>query len=490
MPINRRDFFAMLGGIKPTTTPNQAVADDFSPRSPELHILSRLTWGVTPKDVANIQQMGIEGYIEWQLNPDSIPDPLVDDFMSKRQVLSMSTTQLRQIANEQYGFVIGNMLWARLYRATYSERQLHELMVEFWTDHFNIPLQDYLTEKIIDDREVIRKHALGNFRQLLFASAQSPAMLMYLDNDVSDKEHPNENYARELMELHTLGVNGGYTEQDVVEVARALTGWTIEYGRDDMFVFNLDMHDTGEKTVLGVTMPAGRGIEDGLQVLDILAYHPSTARFIAQKLCRRFIADFPPDSIVQSTSEVFFTTGGDIRATMRHLLLSNEFMNAYGQKFRRPIDFIVGTLRVLRDGIDVDNTYIFIDPLEAMGQLPYARHPPNGYPDVADAWLNTNGLLYRWNVGLNMALAGEGYAEGIVLNLDAVIPLVETIGELVDMVAERILTVSLPADLRQLFISLMTVDGNADTPLDDRTRRTYLPTLVGLMIASPQFQWH
>ncbi|HRF97758.1 MAG TPA: DUF1800 family protein, partial [Aggregatilineales bacterium] len=205
------------------------------------------------------------------------------------------------------------------------------------------------------------------------------------------------------MELHTLGVNGGYTEQDVVEVARALTGWSTEYGRDDMFVFKMDMHDTGEKFVLGQALPAGRGIEDGLQVLDILAYHPSTARFIAQKLCRRFIADFPPDSIVQSTAEAFFNSGGDIRATMRHLLLSDEFMNAYGQKFRRPLDFVIGTLRALRDGLDVDNIYVFIEPLEGMGQVPYAWHPPNGYPDVAGAWLNTNGLLYRWNVGLNMA---------------------------------------------------------------------------------------
>jgi uncharacterized protein (DUF1800 family) len=489
MPVNRRDFFAMLGGVAPVK-PNQAVADDFSPRSAELHVLSRLTWGVTPQDVTNIQQMGIEGYIEWQLAPETIPDPRIDDFMSKRQVLSMNALELSQIANSQYGFVLSNMLWARLFRATYSERQLHELMVEFWTDHFNIPLQDYLTEKIIDDREVIRKYALGNFRQLLFASAQSPAMLMYLDNDVSDKEHPNENYARELMELHTLGVNGGYTEADVKEVARALTGWSTEYGRDDMFVFKMDMHDTGEKIVLGQALPAGRGIEDGLQVLDILAYHPSTARFIAQKLCRRFIADFPPDSIVQSTAEAFFNSGGDIRATMRHLLLSDEFMNAYGQKFRRPLDFVIGTLRALRDGLDVDNIYVFLEPLEGMGQVPYAWHPPNGYPDVAGAWLNTNGLLYRWNVGLNMALAGEGYAEGIALNLDAVIPSVATVGELVDIATERILTVALPADLRQLFINLLNRDGDASALVDDRLRRDYLPTLVGLMIASSQFQWH
>lgn len=487
MPINRRDFFAMLGGRMPTRS--QGRADDFMPRSPELHVLSRLTWGVTPKDVEAIQQMGIEGYIEWQLNPEAISDPRIDDFISKRQILNMPTTQLRAIADEQYGFVYSTVLWARLFRATYSERQLYELMVEFWTDHFNIPLQDYLTEKTIDDREVIRKHALGNFRDLLFASAQSAAMLMYLDNDVSDKEHPNENYARELMELHTLGVNGGYTEQDVVEVARALTGWTIQYGRDNMFVFDMNMHDTGEKTVLGVAMPAGRGIEDGLQVLDILAYHPSTARFIAQKLCRRFVADFPPDSIVQSTAEVFFSTGGDIRATMRHLLLSDEFMNAYGQKFRRPLDFMVGTLRVLRDGLDVDNIYTFIEPLEGMGQVPYAWHPPNGYPDVTDAWLNTNGLLYRWNVALNMALAGEGYVDGISLNLDVVIPQANTVSELVDVVIENLVPVSFLPELRQSFVNLLNRNGDASAPVDERLRRQYLPILVGLVIASPQFQW-
>lgn len=470
-------------------THHQGRADDFIPRSPELHVLSRITWGVTPRDVERIRQMGIREYIEWQLNPEAIPDPVVDDFMLKRQILSMSAAQLRPIAEQQYGFVYTTLLWARLFRAAYSERQLYEMMVEFWTDHFNIPLEDYLTEKTIDDREVIRKHAMGNFRDLLFASAQSPAMLMYLDNDVSDKEHPNENYARELMELHTLGVNGGYTERDVVEVARALTGWTVRYDRDNMFFFDMNMHDTGEKTVLGVTMPAGRGIEDGLQVLDILAYHPSTARFIAQKLCRRFIADFPPESIVQSTAEVFFNTGGDIRATMRHLLLSDEFMNAYGQKFRRPLDFVIATLRVLRDGLDVDNTYTFIEPLEGMGQLPYAWHPPNGYPDVTDAWLNTNGLLYRWNLALNMALAGEGYLEGVALNLDAIIPPAATVGELVDVTVERLLPVSFPPDLRQLLINLINRNGDPAAPVDERLRRQYLPILVGLVIASPQFQW-
>jgi hypothetical protein len=497
MQVSRRDFLklsslaaaATLGmgktihwtGLRPVYAAEQSQA---------LHVLNRLTWGVRPEDVARIEAMGIEGYIDWQLNPEGIDDPLIDEFLGNYPVLLTSRQELYAAESEDYGLVHDAALWARLYRAVYSERQLYELMVEFWTDHFNIPISDLLTDKIIDDREVIRKHALGRFRDLLFASAQSPAMLYYLNNDSSDKEHPNENYARELMELHTLGVDGGYTEEDVKAVARALTGWTVRESWDGMF-FDREMHDDGEKTILGVTLPAGRGIEDGLQVLDMLATHPSTARFISAKLCRRFVSDQPPDSLVESATQVFFTTDGDLRQVMRHILTSSEFMQAQGQKFRRPLDFMAAVMRVLRPGLEITDPSIpiwwFLEPL---GQLPYYWHPPNGYPDGARPWINTNGLLNRWNTAMLMPLAAEGWYEGMTLDLEAIAPPAATVGELVDSATRLVLSADItPADRDQLIYYLSDY-GDPNQPVSDGLLSERLTSLLGLLMASPYFQWH
>jgi hypothetical protein len=456
--------------------------------SPELHVLNRLTWGARPQDRDRIREIGIEAYIDWQLDYANIPDPLVDDFLSARRILSMPLDELRPIADNQYEYVLTTALWARMYRAIYSERQLYERLVEFWTDHFNIPIYDLLAGKIDDDRRVARTQALGKFRDLLFASAQSPAMLDYLDNDVSTYEHPNENYARELMELHTLGVDGGYTEQDVVEVARALTGWTIREGWDGYSTFDPSMHDTDAKTVLGVTLPAGRGIEDGLQVLDILARHPSTARFISTKLIRRFVSDAPPASLVDSTAQVFTETDGDIRLVMRHILLSGEFMQSAGLKFRRPLDYLTAVARSLAPGLQLENGDGFFYILEPLGHVPYGWQPPNGYPDVAGAWINTNALLHRWNAALSITLSGEGYLPGVALNLDRVIPPAATAAELVNSVIANVLGFEVAAADRDQFIAY--VSANPDEPLTDRLRLAKLPGLVGIVLASPYFQWH
>jgi len=359
-------------------------------------------------------------------------------------------------------------------------------MVEFWTDHFNIPIPDYLSDRMIDERDVIRPHALGHFRELLLASAQSPAMLHYLDNAVSNAEHPNENYARELMELHTLGVDGGYSEVDVVEVARILTGWTV--GDNGLFYFDSDAHDFEAKTVLGHSFPAGRGLEEGLQLFDLLATHPSTAHFISRKLCRRFVSDLPPDTLVDSSAALFLATEGNLRAVMRHILTSQEFMASAGQKFRRPLEFLVAALRALQLGLQIDNPETLVYSLEPMGHLPFFWQPPNGYPDVGMAWMNTNGLLERWNTAILLGLAGSGYFSGLALNLDAVIPPVDTLGEMVQTVADTLLLRSLPQDD---VLEFMRVMGSPDPsqPVTDALRQQHLPTLVGLMLASPHFQW-
>jgi uncharacterized protein (DUF1800 family) len=483
MALSRRGFLRLSGAVAAGSALTWSGArvvrasPSITASDPALHVLKRLTWGINPAGIERINALGIEPYIDWQLSPDTIPDPMVDEFIAARRILSMPLSELQQIAGDQYERILNTMLHARLYRAIYSERQLYEVMVEFWTDHFNVPIGDLLAEKVVDDRETIRPHTLGSFRDLLYASARSVAMLHYLDNASSSKEHPNENYAREIMELHTLGVDGGYTEQDVIEVARAFTGWTVREGQG--FIFSREMHDDGEKSVLGYKLPAGRGIEDGLDVINILTNHPSTARFIAFKLARKFISDFPPDSIVESTAQVFAQTQGDIRATLRHLLTSAEFMASAGQKFRRPLEFIVAMIRALTPGAQIENAIPLIWSLEPMGHIPFTWHPPNGFPDVAGAWMNTNGLLHRWNAALNMALAGEGYFEGIALNLEAVVPMQDTAAQLVDAAAERLLGGIIHDEDRAQLIAFV----------GDNTYYDTLPGVLGLLMASPYFQW-
>jgi hypothetical protein len=497
MSVSRRDFLKAsgvtaiglgLGGFMNFANAQAVFAQETDPTR---HVLNRTTWGIRPQDIATIQSMGIEGWIDYQLNYEAIPDPVVNEFIAQRRVMTMPIDELAYFTSDNYGVVMDTFLWARLFRAAYSERQLYEVMVEFWTDHFNIPVPDYLDVKLVDDRDVIRKHALGKFRDLLFASAQSPAMLRYLDQAISHKDHPNENYARELMELHTLGVDGGYTEVDVVEVARALTGWTLNGdGYGNQFLYDPDAHDTDAKTILGVAFPAGRQIEDGLQVIDILSRHSSTARFIAKKLCRKFVSDTPSQELIDSTALEFIATDGDIKQVVRHILTSAEFMGSSGQKFRRPMEFMVALLRVLSPSLQVNEADLVVYGLEPMGQIPYHWFPPNGYPDVAGAWLNTNGILHRWNTALTIALAGDGLFEGATMNLDAVIPQVATVGEMVNTAIERILGISIPSAERALLVQFVSRTGDENQAVDYELRYTKLPSLVGLLMASPYFQWH
>ncbi|MCC7207072.1 MAG: DUF1800 domain-containing protein [Anaerolineae bacterium] len=494
MAVSRRAFLKVSGlaalgvglaaplrwaGVRPTYAAEVA---------PTLHVLNRLTFGPRPEDVARIEAMGIEAYIDWQLAPDDIPDPVLDAFLAEHDYATLDYNALA-VRGESDDMVEAMLMYTRLVRAAFSERQLFELMVEFWTDHFNVPFGDLTVEKAIDDRDVIRRHALGRFRDLLFASAHSPAMLYYLNQDTSTAEHPNENYAREVMELHTLGVDGGYTEQDVKEVARALTGWTVREGAPGRFFFNADDHDTGEKTVLGKRLAAGRGIEDGLDVLDLLAEHPSTARYISKKLCRRFVSDDPPQGIVDSTTGVFSATGGDIRAVMRHILTSPDFMAAPLQKFRRPIDFMAAAYRAVQP--EVDDVWIPLGGLYEMGQPPFHWHPPDGYPDVAPVWVNTNGLLARWNAAMFVAIAAHGWIDTFRVNLDALVGPADTAAELVDATIAHVFPgATLDEADRQMLVRFVSDGAGPKMPVSDDVRADRLPTLFGLLLASPYFQWH
>jgi uncharacterized protein (DUF1800 family) len=540
-----------------------------------VHVLNRLGFGARPGDIERVKAMGIENYINQQLNPDKISDELAESKVKNIDSLSMSTAELYEkypqpgqllrqlqakgvlpadleqardnrvkggsaaapapkpgdatlaegemkadagdaakktapqqppanpLENEKYRQAIReyylqnglqqpqklttDLQASRILRAVYSERQLQEVMVDFWTNHFNVFAGKGADRWLLTsyDRDTIRPNAMSKFLTLLTATAESPAMLFYLDNVQSVSPNPqrgggagprppapglrpptqrqtllgllmgggqarraalqqqngagvpqrpvtpplqakqprrgiNENYARELMELHTLGVDGGYTQKDVQEVARCFTGWTIFQPRGGAaaanalmgeaarrnagtFFFNQRAHDEGEKIVLGQKIPAGGGMKDGLMVLDILAHHPSTAKFIATKLARHFVSDNPSPALVERVAAAFTKSDGDIRETLKAIFFSPEF-NApenYRAKIKRPFELVVSAIRTL--GAETNGGSGTHQWIQRMGEPLYGFQTPNGYSDTAESWVNTGGLLERMNFGLALA---------------------------------------------------------------------------------------
>jgi uncharacterized protein (DUF1800 family) len=312
--------------------------------TPEQRLVQRVTFGATLTDMARIGQVGYLAYLVEQLDYEKIDDSWLEDILRENlPTLSMSAGEIYHGFPERIDIPIFELLIARVYRAIYSPRQLFEVMVEFWSDHFNIDLfgdTGYFL-KLVDDRDVIRRHAMGKFSDLLKASAHSPAMLAYLTNDSNYKDHPNENYARELMELHTLGADNGYTQEDVRQVARCFTGWAYEWEGPGLgaFRFYPEAHDDGEKVVLGQVIPAGGGIGDGERVLDILARHPNTAWFVARKLLRFFWGYEPPAQYVAQVAGVYLRSGGDVRSMLR-VILKRKWMETATPKLKRPFHLI------------------------------------------------------------------------------------------------------------------------------------------------------
>ena len=495
MTLSRRNFLKISGaaalavGVTPemaalwrAPTPG-SVAQTVDP---VLHLLNRISYGVRPLAYEHAQQIGYEAYLDEQLNPASLDDSATEVRLQYYPILNLDRRTGYSVS-DRYGRSYRALIDGTVIRATYSERQLYERMVEFWTDHFNIAENgDYNVDLIILHRDVIRRNALGNFRDLLLGTARSPAMLYYLDNYLNVAEHPNENYARELLELHTLGVDGGYTEDDVKEVARAFTGWTVHDGTDDGFIFNPDVHDFEQKMVLGHKIPAERGIEDGLHVLGVLANHPMTARYIAYKLCVRFVSDAPPDSLVESAALQFIVNNGEITPVLRHLFMSAEFQASAGQKLRRPYDFFIGALRATDTEIPF---WRRVEIMQDLAQIPYGWHPPDGYPDVAGAWMSSSGLLARWNTAMTLTheAASEPYT-ALRGHLFERIGEPTTPAELVDAVARQVFGTALSEEASRPFLEYLT-DGTDKLALDEHMLATKTPTLFGLMLASPLFQW-
>lgn len=546
-----------------------AGQDELTESEKIIHVLHRLGFGPRPGDFSKVKARGLQAYIEEQLHPEALPDSAVKERLASFETLTKSPAQLAELlpspnrgqAKRRRGNSPGErsdaqpemdsmeeerraeqrkesrkalrqvqleLSQAKIIRATYSERQLQELMVDFWMNHFNIFMAKGLDRIFTNDFEqnVIRPRVLGKFDDLLMATAKSPAMLFYLDNWISsapaqvmeirvrelkkrlrhfrrnrrgDDDHSgrrpealsgaearlaaamqvlrrakglNENFARELMELHTLGVDGGYGQEDVVQVARCLTGWSISAPRyGGAFRFHALLHEEGDKVVLGRSVKSG-GVEEGEKVIRILSHHPSTARFISSKLVRRFVADDPPEDVVDAASRTFERTGGDIRQVLRTIFTHPQFFSrqTYQAKIKKPLELIVSSLRAV--DARIEESPHLLKMLSDMGEAVYLCPEPTGYPDVASAWVNTNSLLKRLNFAVALA---ANRIPGVRVNLNS---------------AERLFNeIGLPkpnANQAQKTLSLLEALSQAER--SGRTGATNRVIASAFGLGSPQFQ--
>jgi uncharacterized protein (DUF1800 family) len=423
--VARREFLRSVTGRARGTDPAPEAAVPDAPLGANvpppvawadagLRVVRRATYGARASDVADVRRLGYQRWLNDQVQAERIDDAAHEaDVAARWPSLALGPTEL---AGLNAGTLISDLQSATIYRAAFSRRQLRERMVEFWTDHFSIDINKVGYLKLVDDREVIRRHALGTFGDLVRASAKSPAMLAYLDQNLSRSGAPNENYARELMELHTLGVDGGYTQQDVTELARVLTGWTFTGA--GVFSFNPSRHDWGAKTVLGLTIPAGspslgaQGVREGEQVIDMLLNHPSTGRFLARKLLRWFVTPEPTDAQVEAIAGAYRATGGDIKRMVRATLNEGWIARA-PLKLKRPFHLVASALRATNPVIaNLEGTR---GQLRTLGQPLFQWETPDGFPDLMEYWVGN--ITPRWSFA--NALAASNSATTLRVNVDA-----------------------------------------------------------------------
>lgn len=470
--------------VDPDTLPPEPVAE-IPPPDPLIHALGRASYGITNEMLEDALGLGWEGWLEQQLQPEAIDDRTVEAIIAEiLPTIAMDAPELNALEMPQR--VVAELRAATILRTLLSPRQLFEVMVEFWSNHFSVYHQDGAVRilKTIEDREVIRAHAMGNFRDLLHASAKSPAMLVYLDNFASTAGSPNENYSRELMELHTLGITGGYTEDDVQAVARAFTGWTVNR-RQGTFRFVRRLHDSDEKVVLGEVLPGDQGIEDGEAVLDILAAHPSTASFISRKLAVHFVSDQPSDELVATMAQSFTDSNGDIRQVLYTMLTSDEFFASADKKLKRPYEYAAAMMRQTQATLGRFAMRSVGESLAALGQVPFNWPAPNGYPDVEGYWATTNGLLHRWNLALN---ASGGQLRDVDIDFRDLVTRPWTASHIVDQLAENVLRRPLAAADRDALIAFLGAGLGPTTALPIDELRERVAQTLALMLSSPYFQ--
>jgi uncharacterized protein (DUF1800 family) len=548
-----------LGTIAFAASPVSSEKAPMTASEQALHVLNRLGFGPRPGDVDRVLAMGVPAYVARQLEPAGISDDATAAALKRFPTLAMTTAELvekfelplrearRQRRIELAGQggamasgatdgadladeieavrqrippqnrprrVLEELTAARIVRAAQSERQLNEVLVDFWMNHFNVfagkGLDRVFTTSF--ERDVVRPRIWGRFEDLLLATAKSPAMLVYLDNaqSTADEAHRparpiplgralygrgpaggpakkgpagglNENYARELMELHTLGVDGGYTQTDVTELARVLTGWSVTRPEQGgAFVFRAPLHDVGSKTVLDNVFPAGGGIEEGERMIRILARDPSTARHIAFQLCQRLVADVPPAALVDRVANTFLATDGDLRATVRSIVTSPEFFDPryYRAKVKSPFEYVVSAVRAL--GAEPEEALPLARQLVLMGEPLYLCQPPTGYSDTAEAWVNTGALLARLNFALRLA---SGSLPGTRPDLRRLVSADNAADskKSVDTLACAFLGENLSAETRQTVGKRLE---EQPAPADD----SRLAMIAGLILGSPEFQ--
>ena len=525
--------------IEPTTAPPPLVALP-------IIALSRMSFGIRPGDMDAFLALGgtdderLQAYVNQQLNPDSIDD---SDFETRYNAAGFETLHKTHeqlyadhIASnpydsnddtywEWYSKPAYELVDATILRAVFSKKQLVEVLADFWHNHFNIFFwqDDGVPLLVSYNRDVLRANLLGNFRQMLEAVAKHPSMLYYLNQNNSSDAGPNENFARELFELHTLGAENylgvrdpnsvekgsdgiaiGYVDNDVYEAARCLTGWRID---DDLgewedgiektgnFIYYKPWHDRFNKLVLGRYIEADQpDMKDGMDVLDLLANHPGTARHIARKLCRRFIADVPPDSVVQAAAATFmeFRSAPDqLKRVMETILLSSEFKQSWGNKIKRPQEAAYSMMRALNsDFTRVPSGISWL--IGMMGQPIFERRSPDGYPDVKEAWANSMSILYRWNMAVGIADNWMDDDQGRTMQTDVYgqTPVeIRTANGLADFWILRLLGRAISDEGRAAIAAVMAQEYGADETLPDDHVQYVLPAMVEVILMSPEFQW-
>ena len=467
----------------------KAVSTDLG-RRVAAHALNRLGYGPRPGDIDAVLGQGVEQWVEAQLSPAA--DPELDSRLAGLRTLGYSVSQVLALYNADQrtlGVILDEFNSAKMIRAVHGRNQLQEVLVDFWFNHFNVDVSGSFERFSVPayERDAIRPHVLGRFRDLLGATAAHPAMLYYLDNYLSRGPRVvggravtglNENYGRELLELHTVGVSAGYTQADVIDSARCFTGWTIDNTTTGgNFVFVLANHDREAKSVFGLSLPAGGAQDDGERLLDFLATHAATAQLVSRKLAQRFVSDDPPAGLVSAMAETFLDSGGDIAEVLRRMASSAAFWAAAfdgSSKAKTPIEFTASALRAL--DAEVGSAQGLTTPITGMGMPLYRCNPPTGYSNRGVEWLNPSAHLSRVNFGLDLA---SGAVRGATVNPAAIV-------SGADLNDPRAIATAFGNEILPGRLSAQTIDAVAR--VDTRSTVSVSARALGLLLSSPEFQ--
>ncbi|MDX6217703.1 MAG: hypothetical protein QOG99_3287 [Frankiales bacterium] len=454
---------------------------------PVLHAVRRLTFGATPQLVAHVRKVGVSAWVDEQLSGAT-------DVGATLHGTGLSSVPLPPavsgpVMNELGHYGITDLQVQTFARAAFGDNQVYELMVELWTNHLSIYGAPFPQHKVVDDYTVIRKHALGAFADMLAASAQSPAMLLYLDQAYSRGNNPNENYARELLELHTVGVKGGYHQRDVHNAALALTGLSVDEttGR---FTYQASWHHVGPVRVMGWSHPnrdQRNGKAVALSLVSYLAHHPMTANRIATKLVRRLVSDAPPAGLIASSAAVYRAHGTQIVPVIKHIVGSREFQRSAGQKSQRPFEWFVQCVRALGLQASPDlttNGASIVYALRQLGQAPFEWSPPNGYPDSTSAYASTATMLARWNTVQTLVRGGYHGLQHVDATALVGAPVPSTVGGLVDRLSQVLLNGTPRADLKRA--ALTGVGLKASHVIDASAAHGLALPVAALLLSSPE----